>query len=392
MPLRRAGLALLVLHVLLPAASAPAEEAKTAEQIQACVEANLPEKSSVQSIALRSKDRLAAITESKAVLHWKKSEDGRSRVLIEFSQPEDLRGASVLLLERKQPGERDMFMYLPELRTVKRITSRMVTGSMFGTDFSYEDFEMIEDYAQKPKSTADRGRAARRRDRLGAGEPPGRRPDERLYAHPRVHRPRDLRAAQDRAVRGERPAAQGRQLRPQDAAPRCRGCTTRRSSRCGISSSRPRRSSRSRRSRWAWRSRTVSSARPTDEGQVAGTRPRSRDGQAARLLKAYAQFVTRHAVAVVLIAAALTALAITRIVDVRTLEPRLRLDPSIESLLPTRGREPRLLRQDPQDLRQRRHAAAGAASARRRLRALAAGRAAAHHDADRRDRRACSGW
>jgi predicted RND superfamily exporter protein len=45
--------------------------------------------------------------------------------------------------------------------------------------------------------------------------------------------------------------------------------------------------------------------------------------------------VTRHAVAVLLIAIALTALAITRIVDVRTLRPRLQLDPSIESLLPT---------------------------------------------------------
>src|SRR5262245_2146624 len=53
------------------------------------------------------------------------------------------------------------------------------------------------------------------------------------------------------------------------------------------------------------------------------------------MLKAYAQFVTRHAVAVVLIVAALVALAITRILDVRTLQPRLRLDPSIESLLPT---------------------------------------------------------
>jgi hypothetical protein len=28
----------------------------------------------------------------------------------------------------------------------------MVTGSMFGTDFSYEDFEMIEDYARKRES------------------------------------------------------------------------------------------------------------------------------------------------------------------------------------------------------------------------------------------------
>lgn len=148
MPPRRAWLPLFALAL---AAAASAQEPKTAEQIQACVEANMPKTSSVQSIALQAKDRLAAITESKATLYWKKAEDGRSRVLIQFSLPDDLRGASVLLLERKQPGERDMFMYLPELRSVKRITSRMVTGSMFGTDFSYEDFEMIEDYAKKPK-------------------------------------------------------------------------------------------------------------------------------------------------------------------------------------------------------------------------------------------------
>jgi len=149
MPLRFACPALLALSL---AVTAFAEEPKTAEQIQACIAANLPETSSVQSIALRSKDRVSAITESKATIHWKKAEDGRSRVLIQFSLPDDLRGASVLMLEREQSGSRDMFMYLPELRTVKRITSRMVTGSMFGTDFSYEDFEMIEDYAKKPAS------------------------------------------------------------------------------------------------------------------------------------------------------------------------------------------------------------------------------------------------
>jgi len=142
----------LPLFALCLAGGAAGAEPKTAAEIQTCVEANMPKLSSVQSIALRAKDRVSAITESKATIYWKKFEDGRSRVLIEFSLPDDLRGASVLLLERK-PGERDMFMYLPELRSVKRITNRMVTGSMFGTDFSYKDFEMIEDYAAKEKST-----------------------------------------------------------------------------------------------------------------------------------------------------------------------------------------------------------------------------------------------
>ena len=160
MLLRSIGLLLLALVL---AASARAQAPQTAAEIQACIEANMPTTSSVQAIALRAKDRVGAVTESKATIYWKKFEDRRSRVLIEFSLPEDLRGASVLLLER-QGGARDMFMYLPELRSVKRITSRMVTGSMFGTDFSYEDFEMIEDYASKEESV-------RKEDSVVDGEP-----------------------------------------------------------------------------------------------------------------------------------------------------------------------------------------------------------------------------
>lgn len=133
-------------------ASAASAEPSTAQEIEACIEANMPKRSSVQQIALRAKDRVGAITQSKATIYWKKQDNGRSNVLIEFAEPDDLRGAALLMLERKQQGERDMFMYLPELRAVKRITSRMVSGAMFGTDFSYEDFEMIEDYAAKAKS------------------------------------------------------------------------------------------------------------------------------------------------------------------------------------------------------------------------------------------------
>lgn len=144
-PLSLCSLSLLLL------ARAAAAEPKTAAEIEACVAANMPKQSSVQTVALRAKDRIGAVTESKAKIYWKKFEDGRSRVLIEFFLPPDLRGASVLLLDRKQ-GERDIFMYVPELRSVKRITTHMVSGSIFGTDFSFEDFELIEDYAGKAET------------------------------------------------------------------------------------------------------------------------------------------------------------------------------------------------------------------------------------------------
>jgi hypothetical protein len=143
---------LLLVLVTVVSGAAGAAPPETAAEIEACVDGNMPETSSVQSIALRAKDRVGSISESKATIYWKKFEDARSRVLIEFSLPDDLRGASVLMLDRKKPGERDIFMYLPELHSVRRVTSRMMTGSMFGTDFSYEDFEMIQDYAAKAQS------------------------------------------------------------------------------------------------------------------------------------------------------------------------------------------------------------------------------------------------
>ncbi len=53
------------------------------------------------------------------------------------------------------------------------------------------------------------------------------------------------------------------------------------------------------------------------------------------MLDAYARFTTRHARAVLLVSLAVTGLAVTRIVDLRELRPRLELDPSIDSILPT---------------------------------------------------------
>jgi hypothetical protein len=54
----------------------------------------------------------------------------------------------VLLLERGGK-QRDVFMYLPALDKVKRISTHMMSGSIFGTDFNYEDFERFVDYAGK---------------------------------------------------------------------------------------------------------------------------------------------------------------------------------------------------------------------------------------------------
>ena len=51
--------------------------------------------------------------------------------------------------------------------------------------------------------------------------------------------------------------------------------------------------------------------------------------------RAYAEWITRHAVPVLVVTIALTIFALSRIVDFRTGEPKLLLDTSIEQMLPS---------------------------------------------------------
>jgi len=131
----------LVLGALLLAAP-PAFPLETVEEIRDCVSRNLPQDSSIQTVVLRSHDRMGSVTEMRAKIYWKRFEDGFSRLLLRFSDPPDMRGSALLLIQKEQVN--DMFMYLPELQRVKRVTGHMMKGSMFGTDFSYEEFERLQ--------------------------------------------------------------------------------------------------------------------------------------------------------------------------------------------------------------------------------------------------------
>jgi hypothetical protein len=137
--------ALPIALALVLASAAAAAELQTAEEIDACYQANFPSDTSVQTIAMNARDRIGAVTVSRATMYFKKFDDGLSRVMMRFFKPADMRGAGLLMIEK--PNRNDMFLYLPELGRVKRVTSRMTSSSMFGTDFSYEEFERIQGMA-----------------------------------------------------------------------------------------------------------------------------------------------------------------------------------------------------------------------------------------------------
>jgi len=138
--------ATLGLAALLPLLlAAPAAALETAEEIRQCARGNLPATTSVQTIELASVDRAGGRRTLQAQLHWKRFGADRQRVRIRVDAPPDLRGASYLVIEKD--GADDIFMYLPAIQKVRRITASTISDSLWGTDFSYEDVKQLQGIA-----------------------------------------------------------------------------------------------------------------------------------------------------------------------------------------------------------------------------------------------------
>ena len=133
---RCASLAMLLLL------SVPASALETPQEILACMARNEPQRSIVQTITLRSIDRVGSESLSKATLYWRKQGD-RSDLLMRFFEPPDMSGAA-LLIEERGPGEpTSMHLYVPALGRARRVNARGSTGPVLGTNFSFEDFEHL---------------------------------------------------------------------------------------------------------------------------------------------------------------------------------------------------------------------------------------------------------
>ena len=102
---------------------------------------NLPASTLAQTIRLRTRDRSNYESVLQANVYLKRDDDDSFRVMMHFSEPVDVRGARFLIVQ-KQP-QNDMFIYMPGLFKVRRITSKNISSSVMGTDFSYEDFERL---------------------------------------------------------------------------------------------------------------------------------------------------------------------------------------------------------------------------------------------------------
>jgi hypothetical protein len=118
------------------------------DEVQRCIERNLPEHSSRQSVVFEQRDRAGNERRFEAEVWWKRDAEGRSRLLARVEAPPDLRGTAFLMIEEQDRPE--MFSYLPELGRVRRVDSRSASGFL-GTDLSYEDIEELRALAPRAR-------------------------------------------------------------------------------------------------------------------------------------------------------------------------------------------------------------------------------------------------
>jgi hypothetical protein len=112
-------------------------------EVEACVRKNAPQKSAIQNIRLRS-EGIGYMAEDRiltAEVYWKHTPEGTSNLLTVFDEPDDISGTRLLYLEKE--SEDEIYVYMPALFKVRRITSDRISSSMYGMDFSYEDFQWL---------------------------------------------------------------------------------------------------------------------------------------------------------------------------------------------------------------------------------------------------------
>jgi outer membrane lipoprotein-sorting protein len=136
--MRLVGLLSAVLFAL-PVARASAADV---EEVDRCVRGNLPEKSSIQTVELVTRDRTGSKRTLAGEIKWKVFPKELSRTLIAIESPPDVRGSAYLMIE-KEAGD-EMFVFLPDMGRVRRIHPSSASGSLFGTDFSYEDLRYLQ--------------------------------------------------------------------------------------------------------------------------------------------------------------------------------------------------------------------------------------------------------
>lgn len=125
--------------LVLTAHAGMAVAAPKVADVQACMEANLPDRVRVQKIEVTVYDRVGQSRVMTGAVVGAR-EAGRGRVMARVDAPGDVAGTAFLVREAATP---EMYLYLPGVNRVKRIAGAMTAGKLWGTDFTFSEFREV---------------------------------------------------------------------------------------------------------------------------------------------------------------------------------------------------------------------------------------------------------
>lgn len=131
-----------VLALAVGAGAGTAQADAATDKVLACLRANIPTAVQIRAVELTATDRGG----SDRLLVGKVyaiRDDGRIRVLMRIDKPRDLNGASYLMREGDENRKDEIFMYLPAIQRVRKISGATVDSALLGTDFSYQDIKQL---------------------------------------------------------------------------------------------------------------------------------------------------------------------------------------------------------------------------------------------------------
>ena len=120
--------------------------ATPAAEVLGCARGNLPTSLRVQDIEFTTTSAEGSSSRLKARLHTRQQagKDGGVRAMLRVQSPENLTGASYLVREAASYADEGLYVWLPSVKRVRRISGEFADGALLGTDFSYNDFKHLQ--------------------------------------------------------------------------------------------------------------------------------------------------------------------------------------------------------------------------------------------------------
>lgn len=140
-----AGFAAVLLSVQLGSAQA----SENAKSVLECLDANVPQNMRIQDIELvasRADNPETTTLRGKVYVLREKTPEGLSsvRATLRIASPEYVAGASYLIRQSESPGQDGMYVFLPSVKRVRRISGEFSDGPLLGTNISYYDFKQMQ--------------------------------------------------------------------------------------------------------------------------------------------------------------------------------------------------------------------------------------------------------